>query len=370
MDTAEPGWELCLHDAHDGTYISHVSPVDGGSSWSVGIDGDGQSSEVFSIADGPLAEPGAVDDTFRGNERMLVRWWGEFPMYAQKIDDWEYDEDAGTVTVKTVDISIETEHRLIAPVDYPDETTLDIVGKNASGAVHDVLYRMMQWGDGWHLPIDLPADGAGDFTKSYAFWRKLRISDILQEIREVFGVHIYFRAYRAGDGSVRFETIVAKRISVGSTRFHLQAAERPLSGVKYRKAFANQKTGILGVGFGSGQDQHTKSARRTEADTDGIIIRDTKETFDGLTGDDLQNATDEALDASKKPVELWTVRAFNASGTWSPADAAAGQEWTLESHDHAVFPDGDSHVHVTRASGDGGTEIAVEIESGVEVEDG
>lgn len=355
----EDEWRLTVHDAKSGNFVQAFQPTDSGSSWATSIAGDGTSTETIVVndADEPWT-PAAVASVFEPNDRLIARWWGDFCMYTQKIEKHSYDRDAGTLVVSTVDLIGETDWRLIDGVANPNTPTLDVVGRSGSGAIRAVLARMMQWEPNWVYPIDLPPDGAGPVTASWPFWKKLRLSDIIKEIEDQTGVETFLRAYGAGSG-VRFQTLVAPKVTVGTSKFNLDAAESPLGSVKYTVDGARQVTGILGLGNGSGQDQETAWAG-------GIInvpIRDTKQSFPDLTGSALQAAVNAYYAENVLPVKQWSIGSFTIGDGWTPEHAAPGRVWSIESHGDPVIPDGTVDLRVIKVSGGNGRELSVEVQS-------
>lgn len=351
-------WSLSVHNVRTGAFIANLpAPVD--SQWATGITGTQSSTETFPVYDPVEPLAGHVDDLFAGNSHMLVRRWGNHVAYAQKIDDWDYSLSRGFVTVQTAELRGETEWRLIGGVGTSPTAVFSITNRSASGAIRAILARMMQWGPSWEFPIDLPADGAGGLSASWPFWKKLRISNLLEQIEERAGVETYFRPYVSGT-SVRFQTRVAERVEIGSAKkLHLQADESPLDDVRFRKNFQRQVTGLLGVGTGSGEDQPTKFAGQA---THPIIIRDTQESFPDLEGAALQEATDKRFEARKVPDVQWTVGGFVVSEEWGADIVTPGALWDLESQGDGVIPDGVHGIRVISVSGGNGRKVNVEVQ--------
>lgn len=351
-----PEWSLQLFNAMTGAPAGRL-PMSTASNWSTGITGTQSSTETFLVKD-DVSLAGRVDSLFAGNKHLLARTWGNHVAYAQKIEAWDYDRDAGKITVNLVELRNEAEWRLIGGVSTPKTGTFTITGRSASGAMRAALQRMMNWGPAWEFPIDLPADGSGTFTRSWRFWEKQRISDILEQIESIRDVELYLRPYLDG-GMLRFEAIVQPQIQIGLTEFKLHADESPLGGVKYRKDFTRQVTGLLGVGNGSGQDQEIAWAGQ---DTHPIIIRDTQESIPDLKGAELQAATTNRFNARRQPTVQWTVGSFTASDMWDMSLASPGRLWRLESRDDPVIPDGEHTVRVVSVSGGNGVQVRVEVQ--------
>lgn len=369
----EPDWSLWVHDIN-GNPLQRVDWSEGSDApFSTSIAGDGSSSFLLSTndADAPL-QPGDIATLFAPNQRLLVRWWGarggahpdDTVMTAHKVEGFDYDRDAGTVVVTAVDFIMgETTWRMVGGVDADKRLALTISGRSASGAVAQTLARMMQWGPEWVRPLDLPADAPGDFTETYPFWKGYSIAEILGEISARTGVEIYFRPYavplspdRAG---VRFQTRVAAPVTIGGANFNLGATESPISGVKYRVDGAQQVTGILGIGNGTGEDQETRWAGGGPF---LIPIRDTKKSFQDMAGNALQQATNRSLAENRLPIVQWDIGAFTVSEDYPPELVAPGRVLNIEIHDDPVIPDGVHTLRVIAVSGGNGRQLKPEVQ--------
>ncbi|KIP93376.1 hypothetical protein RU09_06065 [Microbacterium sp. MEJ108Y] len=355
-------FELWTHDAITGDERKQVFPAAEGAQWSVNLTGTGTCTFVFVVNDAETGMDGAeIDATFAPNSTLLSLQWGTTVMGAWKIEDWDYDEDKGTVTVTGVELRNEAAWRMTYGVSNYEAGTLAVVNRNRQGAVRAILARFMQWSPEWAYPIDLPADGAGTFTQTWQFWKKLTIQDLLTQVEDD-GVEVFLRPYLTAARQLRFQTIVAVKVSVGTSYFHLQAEDRPLSGVHYKKSGAEQLTGLQGIGTGSGQDQPV-------AWSGGgpylIPIRDAKREFPDLEGTRLQSATNATLADLRNPIVQWTVSTFTASDEHPPSEAVVGRGWQLQSEGHPQFPDGTHTVRVIAASGSFSNVISVEVQSGI-----
>lgn len=360
-------YSLWVHDAITGNPLQRVQPAED-APFSASIAGDGQSSITVATNDAEYPfSPGAIPNLFTPNARLLVRWWGEnggadpgdAVVCAHKIDSWDYDRDAGKVSVQAIDLLAESKWRLVGGVDSSKYLTLTVTNRTPSGAVAQVLARMMQWGTPWFYPIDLPADAPGSFSGSWIYWKGFTIAEILDEIRKRTGVEIYLRPYATSTGGVRFQTRVGAPITIGGASFNLDADESPIAGIKYRVDGTQQLTGLQGLGNGTGEDQQTRAAYGTI----NIPIRDTKKSFDDLEGDALQQAVNTHYAANVNPVVQWDVSAFTIDDDTPPELVAPGRVLQLEIHDDVVIPDGVHTLRVISVSGGNGRQLKPEVQS-------
>lgn len=353
--------ELWTHDAITGNEREQVTPAEAEASWSMNISGSGSCSFTFVVNDAETGMTGEeIDETFTPNSTFFSLRWRTIVIGAWKIEDWDYNDDKGTVVVTGVELRNEAAWRMTYGVNNYEAGTLEVVNRNRQGAVRAILTRFMQWSPEWAYPIDLPADGSGSFTQTWEFWKKLTIEDLLTQVEED-GVEIMFRPYLTETRQLRFETIVAEKVSVGTSWFHLQAEDSPLSGIHYKKSGAEQLTGLQGIGTGSGQDQPVAWAGGGPY---LIPIRDAKREFPDLEGTRLESATNAELARFRDPIVQWTVSSFTASEEYPPFHALAGRGWQLESSGHPVYPD-DTHIlRVIAASGSFSNVITTEVQGG------
>lgn len=354
--------ELWVHDAWSGDEIRRVlHAVDPGTSWLTNVAGTGQSAWVVKAGPGDdeYARAG-LDALFTPNSRMLALRWGTVVLGAWKVDDWDYDEGPGTVTITATELRGEAKWRMTYALSNIGLGDLTVTNRSASGAVRAILARFMQWSAGWAYPIDLPADGAGTFSANWKWWQKLTIEDLLKQV-EAEGYEVVLRPYLTAGRQLRFQTLVAPTVTIGQSYFHLQAEDRPLSGLHYKVSGAQQVTGVHGLGAGTGQDQESAVAGN---ETFLVPARDVKIKFPDLTGTRLQAATNAARDAGRNPKVQWTVDAFTFSDEYGPEHALTGRAWQLESKGHPVYPDGLHQLRVIAASGSWSNQISTEVQSG------
>lgn len=355
--------ELWVHDSVTGDELGRVvHNVDAGASWSTNIGGTGTSTWVAKA--GPEDDEyqrADIEQMFTPNSRILALRYGTVVLGAWKIEHWDYDETKGIVTVTAAEIRGETKWRMTYALSNIQAGTLTVTNKSHSGAVRAILARFMQWSSGWHYPIDLPADGAGSFSANWRWWEKFTIADLLGQVEDE-GYEVVFRPYLTSGRQLRFQTLVAPKVTSGKSYFNLQADDRPISGVHYMLSGVDQVTGVHGLGSGTGQDQVSAVAGNM---TFLIPARDVKIQFPDLTGARLQAATDAARDAGRYPVAQWTVDTFTFSDDYGPEHALAARAWQLQSKGHPIFPDGVHELRVIEASGSWSNQIGVEVQSAV-----
>ena len=351
--------ETWIYDMRTGALIRRVYPHD--HQWQTSLKGDGTSTAIFKTDDAERPAPGAA--SIRPNARGLAVVWGSVVEYAGKIESWKYSRDAQTLTVSTVELRNEMMWRLTYGVNQYENGTLTITNRNASGAVRAILARAMQWSSEWALPIDLPADGTGSISVEWENWRKLRISDCLQQVEEA-GYEVYLRPYYDADNRrIRFQTLVSSRIVLAQrTAFHLAAAEIPIDTIEYAYDGSREVTGVQGLGDGMEQDQKVAWAGSTTGQD--IIIRDTKKAYPDLEGVRLQAATDAGLLEDQDPLTQWSIGRYRISDDWGAQHAVPGRQWAVTSAGDPYIPDGIHELRVIATNGNvNSLAIGVEVQA-------
>jgi hypothetical protein len=351
-------WEVWVHEAITGTPVERVFPEV--FPWSTSLLGDGKATATFKVDDVRKQLTRArIWSLFVPNARMLVLRRGSFVAYAGKIDDWDYDRDAQVLTVASVELENEWSWRLTYGVSGYADGTLVVSNRTHSGAARAILARAIQRSPEWNYPIDLPADAPGTFSAQWDFFKKFKISDLLDQIRSE-GYEIYLRPYVDANGNLRLQARVEPKVTIGASTFILQAAESPLSAVGYKLDGSRQLTGLQGVGNGTGQDQEVAWAGSGPYT---IPIRDAKRDFPDLTGARLQAATNQTLSDERVPLVQWSIGQFTISPVWPIEHAAVGRAWQVDSTGDIVIPDGTHALRVIALSGDLSDTVKVEVQS-------
>lgn len=351
-------WEASIRWTQDGTFFDRIDPAT--FTWSTSILGDGEATLTFRVDDAARPLPRTPQELFRPNLLAVDLRWGSFVAFYGKIEGWVLDDDTATITVTAVELANEWKWRMTYGVANYGDGTLVVRGRSHSGAVARILERWMFWDAGWRYPVDLPSDTPGSFNDpGWEYWRKYRISDLIEQIREQ-GYEVYLRPYVTAEGNTRLQTRVAPAVTIGVTTLNLQAAKRPIAKIQYTVDGSRQLTGVQALGNGSGQDQETAYAYAFPGDP--IPFRDAKIDFPDLTGPALQQAANAALSADRNALVQWSIGEFSIGEEWTPEDAAVGRVWQLDSHGHTVIPDGRHALRVIRASGSLGTVISTEVQ--------
>lgn len=338
---------LHVHDTITGARLMELHPSAG--SWTPRINGGDESSFTFKLRDAGARMPRSmVRDLLRANARMLVLSDGDHVKSATVNLTPVYDRESGTVTVRGRGIRLFAEQRMTFGVANYADGDLPIVNRSHSGAVRAILQRMMQWGGIWPLPIDLPADGSGDYSKSVKRWDFSIINDLLMEI-EAEGVEVYFRPYLTADKSVRFQTRVGSPITIGSA-LHLPVTvpESRVVGLQVTEDGSAQLTGAFAIGEGTEADTVTGFAYAMAGEDspvrDAAVQMKQVKSVAALSRIALAELTER-----RNTIKQWS---FKLSMDGLPADAAApGALLDLDVRGDEWIPDGIYRQRVVACSG-------------------
>lgn len=352
-------WVCSIRTSQEGALLHTVYPTS--CDWSMSVLGDGTATITFKIDDAERPLPADAHELFRPNATAFdLRWDDEYVAFFGKIESWDLDDDSNTITVRAVQLEHEWAWRMTYGVANYVNGTLEVNNRTISGAVARILERWMLWWDTWKYAVDLPADAPGSFSDpGWEYWKRNRIADLIQQIRDL-GYEVYLRPYIASNGTTRLQTRVAPRITVGTTRIHLSAADKPISQIKYTVDGTRQITGAQGLGTGSGEDQPVAWAGHMDGSP--IPIRDVRLDFPDLKGQPLEDATYNALLENREPTVQWSVGKFHIGGPWLPSHVEIGRVMQLESQGHPVIPDGEHMLRVIRARGTLGLDIRPEVQ--------
>lgn len=258
------GWSYWIHDTMSGDPIVQVHPA--ACSGTSRLTGRGDATVTFSL-DGtsiPLPWQGYTTPT----SRMLVKQWdrpGQDPIvqFAGYFIEPEYDKDAASVTVDAKELRQLLDVRPFGAAHLvasdPASWELRITSRSIAGAVRALLTRAITYSAESALPLDLPADGSGTYSRDFHAWDQITTADALADI-EAMGYEVHFRPYKTA-GQLRFQVLVAPKVQLTPVRdLAGMTPESPVVGLRVRFPGANQLTGVVAVGKGTGPDTKLRGA--------------------------------------------------------------------------------------------------------------
>ncbi len=252
-------WSHVICDLSTGVKQLNVFPSAG--SWKTGKNGSiGSGEHMFRLRDTKTKLPAA---TWRGLvapwSRVLVVCWDGAPQYAGLISGHEWDRDAGVLKVQHQELRALLSRRLVTGTgSYSAGGYFEVAGKSLRGAARAIIARATAGtpGDGHYVPIVLPADEAGTFTRRWWFYELANAEDMLTEIQDTDGgPDVYLRQrWSAADTLEWVLELGTPSLSGSTVEWVVGAPKSPATGVTQKTNADKTLTGVIGIGKGSEQD--------------------------------------------------------------------------------------------------------------------
>ena len=344
--------QLHVHDTITGDRLFQVHPAEG--RWSSRISGRDDASWAFRLHDKRLRmDRTFARSLFQPNARMLVLTDSTHVKSATVITDRTYTDSDGVVVTNGGGIKLFAQQRMTFGVANYADGDLPIVNRSYSGAVRAILQRMMQWGGIWPLPIDLPADGAGSYSRNIRRWNSSLIADLLAAI-EAEGQEIYLRPYLAGT-QLRYQTLVGPAVTTGSVLdLPVSVPKSHVANLVVVEDGSEQLTGAFAIGEGNEAD--TKTAFAWAMAGEFSPVRDAaiqkKQTKDVAT---LSRVATAELTDRRNTIKEWS---FDVVTEGIPVGSTApGARLNLDVRDHVWIDDGKYSHRVVGARGEFGSKV-------------
>jgi hypothetical protein len=350
-------WTVKIFETRTGEPQQEVEVSAG--SWDRRLTGRGRGSHTI-----PLFEQGISQATIRelamGNKYTICQMWDDHVVYAGVIQRTRYDQPTRRLTVDSAELRVAyaNSRMLYGVTDYhPTNAVLTVTSKGYSGAARAVINAALP-GD-FALPIDLPSDNSGGFSKTWYFHERLKWEDHLTQI-EASGCEIDFAPYLDGSGWLRWATRVATKITSGSaTAIVVGGTDSPLIDLQVETDYALQMTGVLAFGPG-GTSAASDYAPSTGTGAGEISVRDVWINYPDLDDSQLQAAADAAYALLRYPTEQWSFGLHVYPD--GPEFTAPGRLLTLTASGDEFIPDGDHAKRVVGLRGDMGYRVTPEVQ--------
>jgi len=252
-------FETRIFDTISGDHLLTVEPS--AASWASKLDGSGQGSVTVPLRGSGISQATARD-LFRANARMVahVDEAGTVAAAGMFLKP-TYDRTSGNVTVSWVDVRELMRQRLGFGVgSFGPGGTLTVTTRSFSGAARAIISRAMHDGTEaqWALPIDLPTNSSGTFTRTWRYYEFPTMDDCLRELEDE-GAEIFFDPY-ISSGSLRFATRVGAPYSTGGFDLPVTAEDSRVTDLTVTEDGSKQLTGVIYAGTGQGVDTKTNYA--------------------------------------------------------------------------------------------------------------
>lgn len=256
------GWDVDVHESWEGHPILGISELVKDSTQETNLFGTGTGSHVFQLRGSGLytgkkptaAERAYVKSLFALWARKIVVRRDDGSLYDGWISKRWFDPGTGALHVNTVEMRAATLRvRLTYPVFRQLEGSLTLVNRSPAAAVNAILGKTLDWGYGFFIPIDRPADAFGSFSADWPWYQHLTIEDLLAEV-EATGNEVYFPPYVNAAGDARYRTVVARDVVGETYPLPLSAAKSAATALADIEDGAGMLTGVEYQGNGSDQD--------------------------------------------------------------------------------------------------------------------
>jgi hypothetical protein len=256
------GWSVDVHESWEGAPLLEVSDIVNASTQETTLAGTGMGKHIIQLRDTGLfskkptdAERAYVRDLFAHWSRKIVVRCDDETVYDGWIGRRKFIDATGELQLTTFEMrTAQLGARLTYGVNGYLSGSLSVAGRSHAGAVRAIVNRAVEWGPGFHIPLDPPPDGAGDFTADWPWWQHNRIEDLLQQVEKA-GSEVFFRPYkRESDGAARYETQVGAPVISSTFPLSFSAANSPVTGLEDDEDGTQMLTGVQYQGNGSDQD--------------------------------------------------------------------------------------------------------------------
>ena len=363
------GWRGYINQTRSG---SIELPVElSASSASSLVTGQGSGSHTIKLRGLPRS---LLMELSTGNRYSLSIGWADDPAYCAysgTIQHRRVLDDSGELVIRTRELQAAFfGKRSFFGVNQYDPVSGQIVVTNRSysGAVRQILAAAMAPSAEWVFPIDLPADGAGGFSKTWKHEEAIPLADMLQVIRDQ-GNEIDLRPYFSGS-QVRHRVRVMPKVTHGAvTDLAVRAPGSVVTGLAREEDWTSQVTGVGAFGNGAGQVRPYAFAPSTGSGAVNTPVMDAFETYPDIEvpeGDvqaqaQLQAAADAYYNDHKGAVES-TSFDVNVWGR-GPQFLEPGRVLDLWSYGGYAMDDGKTRVRVKGVQFDLSTTVTPEVET-------
>lgn len=366
--------DTTVYDTQQGFRLAPLFPSS--QSWTTRIGAPGSGTSVFQLAD---------TDMTREQWRELMRPWARTivqsidgqPVYAGVIISRSYDKSSKTLTVRHSEVREIFSRRFSFglngyagssnPADPDYHGALRIVNRSARGTARAIIERgalMGPTGHPWRLPIEVPADEAGDVNVVWENYQVRSIERLLTEVEERHdGPDIYFRPTAdPATATLEWEMQIGNpRLSGQFFHWPLDAPEPTPFEVAVEEDAAKQLTGVFMLGTGQGVDQKRGDALITSGLITPILDRVDSASQVGDV-DQLNSLAQGQLTAHA----IWTTQVSMSVRASSLPDArflTPGATVRIDTLDDPWMPDDAGLFYVISVSGDLTDTLKLEVQA-------
>ncbi|WP_270366139.1 hypothetical protein [Microbacterium algeriense] len=358
-------WEVWIHNTRSGSPELQL-PLVSSATWTrrLGSLGSGSHEVELSHAQVPKS---LIREISRGNKYTVAQRWGVECAYAGVITNRRYIDRSSRLILNHKELRAAVlGARLPHGVNEYNAAAGQrrVTDKSHAGALRAVLSWATKGGTvpGWELPIDLPADAAGGFSATWREEEGLTTNDLIEQIEED-GAETDLHPYITTDGYLRYQAKAAA-VKIATAGAFLLPARAPGSIVldlETEEDYAEQMTGVLGFGNGTGQDRLSKFAPTSGDGIGDLPVRDVRVNFPDLYDPArLQAAVNAEYAQRRPPIDQWSFSLY--IGGIGPTFAAPTHLLDMHVYGSDFINDGVHTKRVIALSGDMGLIVKPEVQ--------
>ncbi|MDF2047281.1 hypothetical protein P2P98_14030 [Microbacterium sp. Kw_RZR3] len=322
-ETTKKGWRFWIVNTVTGERRREVFPKAG--RWQTMLNGVGDGEHSFRLDDTDTQLP---RDMWRSLSlpwaSTLVVCWGDLPVYAGVILRRTWTSSSSTLVLSHKEFRVVATKRMLYGVGpYDARATLTIANKSNRGLARAFAFHaLIDGGDRWRLPVALPPDETGEWTREIERWQFRTLESLLSEVQESDGgPDIHFRPRWTGAGTLEWELrLGTPRLTGPTLNVNVSATESPATNFTEIGDATMQLTGLWGLGEGSGAGRLVSAQPMPEGSP--VPFLDTSRTFSNIDQQDrLDSITTESLQTSREMTDQW---GFGLKGGDWPEKAIPG----------------------------------------------
>ena len=220
--------ECWVHDTFTGERIQRLYPS--GGTWTARVAGVDESSLNFIAEaqgfDTRAEARAAFNNLFDADRRFIVVSWGDHIESATFNRVPVYDMSNGTFDVSGRGIRTFAAERSTFGVNNYINGDLTIATRTRSAAASLIWQRLTQWNPEWNLPVDVPANASGTYSRTIKRDEMVTGESLFRAIEDQ-GFEIGFRPYFTASYGVRWQLLVQPQIAIGSAIDVPLSVEKP-----------------------------------------------------------------------------------------------------------------------------------------------
>ena len=232
---------------------SKVELAPSASSWARALGSGKGGSTEFRVRDPFVAET-ATETNLAPWKRMIVMDFYGIIIYAGFITGYSVDRDAGSVSVTHEDIYSLFSRRVMADILSDGvQARPPLVYSSVSRAMlmKQAIYQGQNDASRFNLPIVLPSDASGSWTRSYDPWNLPTVASVLDDITSTEDAPDMDLSPRwRDDGSIEW-VLLSGTLTSGTWSWALDVPQSTASGLKVRRDGSGMANRVAAVGEGS-----------------------------------------------------------------------------------------------------------------------